>query len=287
MKPKHILFPVDFSEQCTASADYVKVMAQGAGAKVTLLHVMEFPPPWYGPTESATLSALVDLSLIKERRQQELDSYLHADFQELTPLRILAQGDPATEIVSYAARETVSLIMMPTRGAGPFRRYLLGSVTSKVLHDAAGPVWTASHSERVVPAHYPYRRIVCAIDLTDRSLDVLRWASQFAAEQNAELSVVHAIAVNEESTNPGVLEVRKYLTRNANQEWDRLKAEAGIEAPFFVPCGSVGAAVRKAAHDLQADVVVIGRGRLQERLGRLRTNCYAIIRESPCPVISV
>jgi hypothetical protein len=38
---------------------------------------------------------------------------------------------------------------------------------------------------------------------------------------------------------------------------------------------------------LQADVVIIGRGHVKEPLGRLRTNSYAIIRESPCPVISV
>jgi hypothetical protein len=32
---------------------------------------------------------------------------------------------------------------------------------------------------------------------------------------------------------------------------------------------------------------VIGRGKLHETLGRLRTNSYAIIRQSPCPVISI
>jgi nucleotide-binding universal stress UspA family protein len=36
-----------------------------------------------------------------------------------------------------------------------------------------------------------------------------------------------------------------------------------------------------------ADLVVIGRGRLHETLGRLRSNAYAIIRDSPCAVISV
>ena len=78
---------------------------------------------------------------------------------------------------------------------------------------------------------------------------MLRSAAQLASEHNAELNVVHAIPVNEASTNPGVLEVRKYLSANAIQEWDRLKAESGVRAPFFVVCGSVGAGVRIAAHD--------------------------------------
>ena len=137
MKPKHILFPVDFSEPCTAIADYVIAVAEGSGARLTLLHVLEIPPIWYGPAESATLTALVDLAVIKESRQKELETFLESKFHDVKPLRLLAQGDAATEIAGYAAREDVSLIMMPTRGAGPFRRYLLGSVAAKVLHDTA------------------------------------------------------------------------------------------------------------------------------------------------------
>jgi nucleotide-binding universal stress UspA family protein len=40
-------------------------------------------------------------------------------------------------------------------------------------------------------------------------------------------------------------------------------------------------------HRLEADLVVIGRGASSGMLGRLRTNAYSIIRQSPCPVVSV
>jgi nucleotide-binding universal stress UspA family protein len=39
--------------------------------------------------------------------------------------------------------------------------------------------------------------------------------------------------------------------------------------------------------DYSADLVVIGRSCGNGVVGRLRTNSYAIIRECPCPVISV
>ena len=68
---------------------------------------------------------------------------------------------------------------------------------------------------------------------------------------------------------------------------EALKGETGFEGPLCIAYGSAGAAVRKAAHDLQADIVITGRGRVQAPLGRLRSNAYAIIRETPCPVISV
>ena len=38
---------------------------------------------------------------------------------------------------------------------------------------------------------------------------------------------------------------------------------------------------------MNADLLVIGRGSAAGMFGRLRTNAYAIIRQSPCPVVSV
>ncbi|MBV9223365.1 MAG: hypothetical protein JOY85_05020 [Acidobacteriaceae bacterium] len=45
--------------------------------------------------------------------------------------------------------------------------------------------------------------------------------------------------------------------------------------------------VQETALACQAQLVVIGRGRMQGFLGRLRTNVSAILRESPCPVLSL
>jgi nucleotide-binding universal stress UspA family protein len=120
-----------------------------------------------------------------------------------------------------------------------------------------------------------------------RSKDTVQWASLFASGQNADLHLVHAIYENEESTNRGVLEVRRYLCDEAQKRWKHLATDLDVKATLHVAYGRVGDAVRKPAHDLNADVVIIGRGHLQERLGRLRTSSYDTIRESPCPVISV
>jgi hypothetical protein len=45
--------------------------------------------------------------------------------------------------------------------------------------------------------------------------------------------------------------------------------------------------VRGAAEHHEADLVIIGRGKLLSTFGRLRTHAYAIIRDSPCPVLSL
>ena len=58
--------------------------------------------------------------------------------------------------------------MMPTHGRGPFRRFVLGSVTAKVLHDAPCPVWTSAHlDENSTPMPSNLSNILCAVDLDD------------------------------------------------------------------------------------------------------------------------
>lgn len=77
------------------------------------------------------------------------------------------------------------------------------------------------------------------------------------------------------------------LLESARTEIRKLQHEAGTDVEVCLEGGGVSTVVRSAALHHDADLVVIGRGKLHETLGRLRSNSYAIIRESPCPVISV
>jgi nucleotide-binding universal stress UspA family protein len=63
--------------------------------------------------------------------------------------------------------------------------------------------------------------------------------------------------------------------------------EAGVPGEPLIEIGDVASGVRHAAEKLHADAVVIGRGHHNGVLGLLRTHSYAIIRESPCPVLAV
>src|SRR5690242_7821708 len=135
-----ILFPVDFSDSCVGAAPFVDAMAKKFSARVTLLHVLEMPPPyftdWYG------FMAMVDVSAVREGRVNELNEFLKDRFHGPYVNREMLQGDPSQVISNYAQEQGIDLIMMPTHGFGTFRSLLLGSVTSKVLHDSACPVWT-------------------------------------------------------------------------------------------------------------------------------------------------
>ena len=118
---------------------------------------------------------------------------------------MVEKADDATEkILAVSRAENVDLIMMPTSGIGRYRRFILGSVTAKVLHDADCPVWTGVHLEQAPPLEaLRIQNIVCAVDLKPHSERVLEWAQQMSGEYQAALHVVHAIPAYE--TQAGIL----------------------------------------------------------------------------------
>ena len=284
---KHILFPVDFSQQCCNVAPYVLSMARRYGAHVTMLHVMELPagtyPGW--PAQAA----VIDFQAMADDRKKRLDSYLKNEFAEVAQTRVMREGDPARMITDYAQKEHVDLIMMPTHGYGPFRRFLLGSVTAKVLHDVRCAVWTSAHTAEAPAPPSGYRHILCAVDFTEKAAPLIVWTTRFAREQGATVKLVHAIPAAQppEGIDIEGHKFRAYLVEVSHQELAKVQREAGTTLETIVEGGDVAPVVRRAAEENQADLLVIGRGVLQELFGRMRTHVYSVIREAPCPVISV
>jgi len=284
---KHILFPIDFSERCRETVPYVAGMAKSFGAKITLLHVVA-EPYWYAPTAEAPPVA-VDVEEIRRSTERDLSQGFAEEFAGLTVEHSVEIGDPAQIITQFAENHDVDLVMMPTHGYGPFRQFLLGSVTAKVLHDCKRPVWTSAHLQDPPQLiHLDVSNVLCAIDVAPNSVNVLKVAAQFAQEVGAQLRLVHAVpgpdAWPSRQLDAPLTEALIKDARRAIDEWQK---SFGVSAPLCVIRGSVASAVHESAARHTADLVVIGRGVLKEILGRLRTNAYAIIRQSPCPVLSV
>ncbi len=285
---ENILLPVDFSDRSTGAARYAASVALHFRSRITLLHVLQ--PPHY---EFAALEVggpmLSELFANRSAQvQAELDAFLGDELSGIDVQRVLVEGDPARRIIEYAHEREMDLIVVPTHGYGPFRRFILGSVTAKILHDADCPVWTGVHLEQApAVARIPFRQIVCAIDLGPQSCTVLEWASRMAQEFDAHLTVVHAtpcVAVHAQA--PDLAWQHSVLTQ-VREQIDRLPVQRPANSDLLIEGGDPPAVVRSVAQKCRADVLVIGRGSAAGMFGRLRTNAYAIIRESPCPVVSV
>src|SRR5437879_2915025 len=138
-------------------------------------------------------------------------------------------------VLSFITWCNTDLVMMPTHGCGPMRRFLLGSVTAKVLHDVSTAVWTgvgsklADHQPGV-----PYSSIICALDETEEAGVVLRAAAAIACSYGAQLLLVHVVAMPPMALEIDFTPYRKELMEAADRRLCELKEKLGIHAPHFV-----------------------------------------------------
>jgi nucleotide-binding universal stress UspA family protein len=283
-----ILLPVDFSERSVAAARYAKALAGRFGSELLLLHVLTPPQYEFGALEIGG-SLLTELYLGRaEQASADLDAFLAAELQGINVRRTVIEGEPAGKIVEFAHQERADVIIMPTHGYGPFRRFILGSNTAKVLHDADCPVWTGVHLEQAPPAAADsLRSVLCAVDLGAQSSKTLCWAAMLAREFGARLTVIHVTAAEADLGDDSEVNWRTDVREYAERELLRLERFVNVEAELIIEAGEPANVICSAAQRFEADVLVIGRGSAAGVFGRLRTNAYAIIRQSPCPVVSV
>jgi nucleotide-binding universal stress UspA family protein len=168
----HILFPVDFSKRSSAALPIVTSWARRFNARVTLLHTVQIPITSYGGADAYPV--IIDTESIEASARKRLEQVEFPGAE-----RLVTMGDPAFEIIEYAGKNGVDLIMMPTHGYGVFRSLLLGSVAAKVLHDAQCAVWTGAHTEDFA-GRTEIRSILCAIEIGPASVELVRAANELA-----------------------------------------------------------------------------------------------------------
>jgi nucleotide-binding universal stress UspA family protein len=281
-----ILLPVDFSERSALAVRYARDLALHFHAEIILAHVL--PPLHSEFGMPITGSMLVDVYRSRtDQAERDLNAFELDALSGLNVRRLLLHGDPASKIVELAHQERVDLIAMPTHGYGQFRRFILGSNTAKVLHDADCPVWTGVHIEEAPPIAAPFGKILCAVDLGPQSARTLAWASWLQREFHGQLTLIHAIAAHSEALDEPDLSWRTGIREIAEEELLRLQRETSAEADLLLEAGEPTRIICSAAARVGAGTVIIGRGSAAGNFGRLRTNSYAIIRQSPCPVVSV
>jgi len=281
---RRILFPIDFSEQAHAAAPFADAMASRFDARLIVLRVV--PVPAFRWWEQTGEPPLIDADQLKHDLEPRLDDAFRREFANLEVERVIEMGEPAEVIARYAETQGMDMIMMPTRGEGPLRRQLIGSVTAKVLHDAQCPVWTRVQIGESQPTQERIRQtVLCAVERTPESTPVMRWAAEFAERMGAALRFVHVIPDVDE-WSPSIPELTA-IREEARGMIEALQRQAGVRAPSSVVIGKIGPRLCEQAKDHKADLVVIGRGRLHDTPGRLGKNAYDIIRHAPCPVISV
>lgn len=284
---RKIVFPTDYSEPCRAVIPYVKDMSRHFSSGITLVHAcgLGLEALEYTQLTIADPNWQAESCAVEEKRLRDFASEMfpgeHVEcFAE--------EGDAATVIHRVVQHQGADLVMMPTHGFGRVRRLLLGSVTAKLLHDLSTVVWTGVTPTLVEHQPViPYKSIVCALDNTDEAEAVLRAAAAFADSYAARLSLFHVVETPPTAWDVDFMPYKKDLMDSADHWLWELKRTLGLDVTHNVIDASVSDGIRQAAIEKKADLVIVGRGHSQGTLSRIWSRLYSIVRDSPCPVLSI
>lgn len=181
-----ILLPVDQAAVESSLLYHAAELANWDDADVELLYVADTSRDSVTVAEGDVVDALVQEGQDVVDEAAELLDSLGVDYTTS-----VQQGTPARTIVEYAEREGHDLIAMPTHGREGLSRYLLGSVTGKVVRLAPMPVLTAPIDGEGF--EFPYGGLLIPTDGSDAALRAARHGLDFAAELDASAHVVSAI----------------------------------------------------------------------------------------------
>ena len=159
---------------------------------------------------------------------------------------------------------------------------------AKVLHDVSAAVSTGVGTAFPAGApHLPYRSILCAVDDNEGAEGLVRAAAAFACSYNAKLYLTHVV-----ETPPVTLEIdfspyKNELMDTADVNLRELKGTVGIDVPHAVIDATIPDGIRQEAIRRNADLIMSGRGHAQTAWSTMWSKLYPMIRQSPCPVLSV
>lgn len=130
---KSILVATDGSETSKKAILRTKELAEGMGAKITIINVASdlIAHPYLMNREYGVQT---NEDLMKFGKEVLKDSVKLIEDFEGTVETVIRSGDAGREIVDEAKTGDYDLVVMGSRGLGAFSRAMLGSVSNKVLH---------------------------------------------------------------------------------------------------------------------------------------------------------
>jgi len=208
-----IICPTDFSKAATNAAEFATIIAQQAGASITLLHVVHLP------MLDTTETAIVASEVLSDQRRQATDK-LHGLSHHLS--QKYPQGNVqinylvkdsflVDEIKHLTEKEGYDMVVLGSTGGGnTLEEILIGSNTAAVIDGVKCPVLTIPLKAQPTA----FQHIVFASNYEKEDVDALRQVLKFARFFNAQLEIVHVSHDHSDSAHAKANQYREQLTQN-------------------------------------------------------------------------
>jgi nucleotide-binding universal stress UspA family protein len=261
---ERVLVPVDFSEHAAIAFGHAALMARTFGGQLELVHVVEqvvHSHPSFWSAEPALADELHRQSIASA--EALLSELLRSREAELGPAargHVLSGSVPGA-LADYAEEQKVALIVTSTHGRTGFARWLMGSVSERLLRVAPCSVLVVRGTG---PASVPHiGKLLVAVDLSEYSRRALEVAGALAAAFGASLQVLHVWAgpfQADAASSRGPLYERMLDT--ARVEFEEFVSTSalphGLEVTRQLVSGTPSAAINEQLASQHPDLLVLG-----------------------------
>ena len=134
---KKILVPTDGSEFAKKAQLHALFLAKVSNAEIIALSVSE---NHFINGISMTEEVEQLNQILKNRCEEDLKEFEDMNNEGVKISSVIKEGSPANVILDVAAEEDVDLIVIGSSGKSGFDRFILGSVSDKVVNAAKCPV---------------------------------------------------------------------------------------------------------------------------------------------------
>lgn len=135
-----ILLPTDGSEESEAAVKHAEELAEKFDSKIHIIYVVDITR---GVGDPGFQSHLDEMKELGKDAAEDIAKQLEDTEVETT----VTVGLPHQEINEYVEENGIDVITMGSHGRSGLNRFLLGSVTEKVLRTTTTPVLTAKREE--------------------------------------------------------------------------------------------------------------------------------------------
>jgi nucleotide-binding universal stress UspA family protein len=175
-----IVVPLDGSKLAEQILPYARLLAGAYEIPVELLRVHEpgSKTPYWPPLPNG--------DYLKHISARYLSASLSVDLTE-------EMGEPAELIVEWAKRNPACLIAIATHGLSGMRRWLLGSVASKVVHGATNALLLIRPAEGLDPgAEVEFKTVFVPLDGSGLAEKILPHVAALVKRLDLEVQIVRA-----------------------------------------------------------------------------------------------
>ncbi|SEP27754.1 Nucleotide-binding universal stress protein, UspA family [Halogranum amylolyticum] len=281
-----ILFPTDGSAPTEPVFDYALQIAAEHEATLHVLNVVDT-----GRDGLAEVREEIVDELVGAGEEIVADAAQRAEERGVSVVSTVVRGDPSSSIVDYSDQSAVDLIVMPTHGRRGVERFLLGSVTERVINTAAIPV-IAVDPEGDRPLTYPCQDLLVPTDGSRGAQLAVTEGIAVAEATGATLHLLHVVETGRFGSNARSVSEDGEPTERANE----ILADAvgTAEAASLVAVESATAygvparEILSYIEDNEVDLAVLGTHG-ETDFGRYMMGGVSakIVRTSPVPVMWV